>query len=262
MDFAGKRVLVTGGTRGIGRAAVEGFLAAGARVALNGKTRASTDAAVAELGAGERVVAAPGDIGAVEDCRKVVDAALDGLGGLDVLVNNAGAGKVASVEKTEEELWDRLLGINLKGAFFCTKFALPALRASKGNVVNVASIFGLRGNGRGSAAYSASKGGLINLTRELALELGPDVRVNCLCPGAVDTDMLQTIGRYVGLGDVEAGYSVMAQATPLKRVAKPAEMANVILFLASDLASFVTGSIYMADGGSHVGIPEGGRSGG
>jgi NAD(P)-dependent dehydrogenase (short-subunit alcohol dehydrogenase family) len=262
MSFEGKRVLVTGGTRGIGRAAVEAFLAAGARVAVNGKSQSSTDEAIAELGAGDRAIAAPGDIGAVEGCRKVVAAAVDGLGGLDVLVNNAGAGKVASVEKTEEELWDRLLNINLKGAFFCTKFALPALRASKGNVVNVASIFGIRGNGRGSAAYSASKGGLINLTRELAVELGPDVRVNCLCPGAVDTDMLQTIGRYVGLGDVEAGYNVMARATPLKRVAQPSEIANVILFLASDLASFVTGSVYLADGGSHAGIPEGGRSDG
>jgi len=262
MDFSGRRVLVTGGTRGIGRATVEAFLAAGARVALNGKSRATTDAAVAELDATNRVVAAPGDIGVVEDCRKVVEAAVEGLGGLDVLVNNAGAGKVASVEKTEEELWDRLLSINLKGAFFCTKFALPALKAAKGNVVNVASIFGIRGNGRGSAAYSAAKGGLVNMTRELAIEFGPDVRVNCVCPGAVDTDMLQTIGRYVGLGDVDAGYSVMARATPLKRVARPEELANVILFLASDQASFVTGSVYVADGGAHAGIPEGGRPNG
>jgi NAD(P)-dependent dehydrogenase (short-subunit alcohol dehydrogenase family) len=259
MDFAGKRVLVTGGTRGIGLATVQAFLAAGASVALNGRSAERVARAVGDLAQPSRTVAAPGDVGTVAGCRTVVAGAVDGLGGLDVLVNNAGVGEGAPIEDCDEALWDRVLDVNLKGAFFCTKFALPALRASAGNVVNVASILAYLGNGNGAAPYCAAKGGLMNLTRELAVELGPELRVNCVCPGPIDTDMLRDLGRSLGNGDLDTGYEILAKAAPLNRVARPAEIAEVILFLASERASYVSGSVYVADGGTTANV-RGGRT--
>jgi len=250
MNFTDKRILVTGGTRGIGRAAVEAFLAAGARVAINGSSRKSVNAALAELAAGDRAVAAPGDVGLPANCRRVVRAAVAGLGGLDVLVNNAGVGGAGkSIEDATVDDWDRILNINLRGTYFCISHAVPALRKSKGNIVNIASILGLQGNGVLSSIYCAAKGGVVNLTRDLALELAPGIRVNCVCPGAIDTDMLERLGRRLGKGDQDAGYAILSAMTPLQRIARPSEIADAILYLASDRASFVTGAIHVVDGG-------------
>ena len=249
MDLAGKRVLVTGGTRGIGRAAVEAFLQAGARVAVNGSNAASVSSALAGLGAGDRAVAASGDLGHVPGCQQVVEEAVAALGGLDILVNNAGVGHPKPFEETTAADWDATVNINLRAVYFCTKYAVPALRRAKGNVVNIASILGLGGRGAGLSLYCASKGGVVNLSRDLAIELAPDIRVNCICPGAVDTEMLQELGRSLGKGDVTAGYAILTQNRPMKRVARASEIANAILYFASDLASFVTGSIHVVDGG-------------
>ncbi len=253
MDFTGKRVLVTGGTRGIGRATVEGFLAAGARVAVNGSTAETADRAVAELDAGDNAFAVPGDIGTVAGCRATVAAAIEGLGGLDVLVNNAGAAEGRALADCDEAQWDRIINTNLKGTFFCIQAAAPALKEARGCIVNIGSILGVRGSGHFSSIYCASKGGVVNLTRDLAIELGPEIRVNCLCPGAIDTEMLQGLGARLGDGDIEKGYQVLSAKAPLRRVARPQEMANAVLYLASDLASFVTGSIHLADAGMSAG---------
>jgi NAD(P)-dependent dehydrogenase (short-subunit alcohol dehydrogenase family) len=251
MDFSGKRILVTGGTRGIGRATVESFLRSGARVAVNGSSEASVAKAIKELNRGDRAIAAPGNLGQVADCQQVVEGAIAKLGGLDVLVNNAGVGGPAkSVEETTADEWDATMNVNLRAVYFCTKHAIPALRAAKGNIVNIGSIFGLRGSGTHDSVYCTSKGGVINLTRDLAVELAPEIRVNCVCPGYIDTDMLRELGDYLGKGDVAAGYAKLSEGAPLKRVARTSEIANTILYLASDLASFVTGSIHVADGGA------------
>jgi NAD(P)-dependent dehydrogenase (short-subunit alcohol dehydrogenase family) len=250
MNFSGKKILVTGGTRGIGRAAVEEFLRAGARVAVNGSSEASVAKTLAELDAGDKAVAAPGNLSLVADCQRVVESAIARLQGLDVLVNNAGIGGAGlKIEETTENDWNEMLNVNLRAVFFCTKHAVPALRAAKGNVVNVASILGLGGRGTGLTLYCASKGGVVNMSRDLAIELAPDIRVNCVCPGAVDTEMLQDLGRELGHGDVAAGYAILTQNRPMKRVARASEIANAIVYLASDLASFVTGSIHAVDGG-------------
>jgi NAD(P)-dependent dehydrogenase (short-subunit alcohol dehydrogenase family) len=250
MNFSNKRILVTGGTRGIGRATAEAFLAAGALVAVNGRTPHSTEEAIRQLAAGERAIGLAGDLAVAEECRRLVERTVAALGALDVLVNNAGSGSGSTAEAMSVEDWDRTMNVNLRAPFLCTQAAIPALRKSKGNIVNVGSILGIRGYGLGGADYCASKGGLVNLTRDLATELGPDIRVNCLCPGAIDTDMLREgAARDMGKGDPAAGYAILSNNAPLKRVAQAGEMARTILYLASDFASFVTGAILVADGG-------------
>ena len=251
IDFTDKRVLVTGGSRGIGRAIVEMFLEAGARVALNGSTDQSTARAIAGIGAGDRLVAAPGSVARVADCGRIVETAVAGLGGLDVLINNAGWGDVTELGATTEESWDRTIDTNLKAVFFMTQFAAPHLKAAKGSIVNFSSVFGLVG-APGSSVYGAAKAGVINLTKAHALELAPDVRVNAVCPGGVDTDMLRELA--LTLADsVEEGYAILSQdAAAFKRIAAPRELAGPVLYLCSDLASYITGSVHVVDGGETI----------
>ncbi|MCH8219225.1 MAG: SDR family oxidoreductase, partial [Planctomycetes bacterium] len=190
MDFTDKRVLVTGSSRGIGFSIAKAFLDAGAQVAINGRTRRSVDAAIEKLGEGEYRVAAPGDIGTVPGCESVVKTAIDAFGGLDILVNSAGIGSGRPIADCDEKMWDDHVDVNLKGTFFCCRAAIPELRKSKGNIVNIGSDAGLMGV-PGITVYCASKGGVVNMTRAMALEIAPDVRVNCICPGYVDTDMIR-----------------------------------------------------------------------
>jgi len=251
IDFTGKRVLVTGGSRGIGRAVVEMFLESGGCVAVNGSTAASTQKALNELGAGDRAVAAPGSVSEVDSCRAIVEAAVEGLGGLDVLVNNAGVGDDTPLLTTSEEIWDKTVDTNLKGVFFMTQFAAPHLKAAKGCIVNFSSVFALVGT-PGASVYGATKAGVINLTRAHALELAPDVRVNAVCPGGVDTDMLRDLALQLA-PTVEEGYAILAEdCTAQKRIAHPRELAGPVLYLCSDLASFVTGTVHVVDGGETV----------
>ena len=223
MDFTDKRVLVTGSSRGIGFAIAEAFVGAGARVAINGRTEQSVSAAIERLGGGERVVAAPGDIGTVPGCESVVKTANDAFGGLDILVNSAGIGAGRPIEDSDEAMWDAHVDVNLKGTFFCCRAALPALRKSKGNIVNIASDAGLMGT-PGITVYCASKGGVVNMTRAMALEVAPDVRVNCVCPGYVDTDMIRrdSIDKK---DDPAAAEQRMIDYAPMKRIATPADPA-------------------------------------
>ena len=169
MKFEGKRVLVTGGSRGIGRATVEAFRKAGARVAVNGRTTESTADGIAALD-DDGLIAAPGDVGTVAGCEAVVGAALDAFGGLDVLVNSAGVAKARTIETCDEALWNQIIDINLKGTFFCIRAAAMALRESRGAIVNVASTSGLAGNANLSI-YCASKGGVVLLTKALSAGL-------------------------------------------------------------------------------------------
>jgi NAD(P)-dependent dehydrogenase (short-subunit alcohol dehydrogenase family) len=252
MDFAGKLVLITGASRGIGYATAQAFLSLGARVAVNGRTEQSVANAISELGCGDRLVAAPGSVATVAGCESIVRAAVGGLGGLDVLVNNAGVSIDATIEDSDEAIWDQTLDVNLKGTFFCVRAALPALRESgRAAIVNMASVAGLQGSEEG-AVYCASKGGVVNLTRALAMELAPSIRVNCVCPGWVDTDMLRR--DYVDLADDPAAAEREAiEEAPLKRVATPEEIAKAIAYLASHDARFMTGVALPMDGGISAG---------
>lgn len=249
MDFANKKVLITGSGQGIGRSTARAFLEEGAVVAVNDRTAQAVDVSIASLG-GVRLHPAPGDIATVAGCQQAVASALEGLGGLDILVNNAGVYREASIEGTDETLWDLTLDVNLKGMFFTTQSALPALRESKGVVVNLASESGLVGNPLVSA-YCASKAGVIGLTRALAMELAPDIRVNCVCPAVVDTDLFREPAE--ATGDPDTYYEGLRHYAPLRRLARPEEIAKAILYLASADAAFITGSPLIIDGGVTAG---------
>jgi len=243
MIFDGSAVLITGSSRGIGKATAREFLAGGARVAINGRTEASVAQAIEELGGHERLVGVPGDVATAAGCEAVVGASIEALGGLDVLVNSAGVFAKTSIAETDEDLWDSLIDINVKGTYFCSRAALHALDNSGGSIVNVASEAGLSGYA-GITAYCASKGEIVNLTRSMALELAPTVRVNCICPGVIDTDMAR-----MGFADL----SEEAEFYPLKRIGTATEVAKGIIYLASPDAGFITGSALAMDGGATAG---------
>ena len=250
IDFTDKRVLVTGGTRGIGRAAVEAFLGAGARVAINGASDASVARALGELAAGESAIAAPGDVAVVADCARIVEAAVEGLSGLDILVNSAGVFKHATIAESDEALWDWTIDINVKGTYFCSRAARPALDAARGAIVNLASQSGLEGYAD-LTVYCASKGAVVNLTRAMAIELAPAVRVNCLCPGIIDTDMAR-IG-FAAEGEATSDLADEADYHPMKRIGTATEVATAILYLALPDAGFITGAALAIDGGGTAG---------
>jgi NAD(P)-dependent dehydrogenase (short-subunit alcohol dehydrogenase family) len=256
MNFEGKRILVTGSTLGIGRGTAESFLEAGATVAINGRKEEAVAQAVRELKS-PRALAVAGDVGTVTGCGDVVGRAIELLGGLDVLVNNVGICPLSYMMEVTEEHWDQVIAVNLRSAFFCSKFALPALRSSRGNIVMVASVAGICAGPTDSFVYAISKGGLVNMTRGLAIELAPDaVRVNAVCPGYIDTPMISAENAATG-GQV---YAFIRTATPMRRLGTVRECASSILYLASDLAGYCTGSILLNDGGCIAGGSWGGAN--
>jgi meso-butanediol dehydrogenase/(S,S)-butanediol dehydrogenase/diacetyl reductase len=250
MDFDEKVVLVTGAARGLGKAIAAGFLARGARVVINDLELAAINKSIADLGDGSRLAAAPADISTVAGCETAVRTGLDRFGRLDVLVNNAAINWEMPIAAHTEEVWDKHVDTILKGSFFCARAAVPALTESRGNVVNIASELGVQPVVN-NVAYCAAKGGQINLTRALAIELAPTVRVNCIAPGAMDTELMRECAE--ASGNAEAYYKYYEQFPALKRIARPAEVAEAVLFVASPAAAFMTGAIIRVDGGSTAG---------
>jgi NAD(P)-dependent dehydrogenase (short-subunit alcohol dehydrogenase family) len=249
-DFTGKRVLVTGGARGIGAATVAAFLAQGAKVAVGSRSTASYESFAAAT-ASTDICAAIGDVSDQVGARAVVDAALRGLGGLDILVNSAGIFAEVAIADITQEHWNATLATNLAGTFFSSQAALAALTASTGNIVNVASDAGLIGYPLG-VAYSAAKGGVVNLTKAMAVELASRVRVNCVCPGNVETDMLREAAE---ASDDPEGYLERARdRAHTKRMITPQEVAAAILYLASSEAASTTGVALPVDGGGVAGF--------
>lgn len=248
-EFTNKRVLITGSSRGIGRALAERFIAEGARVAINGRDANRVARTVAELG--PPATAAAGDLGCADQCEAVVDAALGAFGGLDILINNAGVFPIASMADTDEATWDQTFAANLKSTFFTSRAALDALRESQGVIINHGSIAGLIGLAN-VTAYCASKAAVVHLTKSMAMELAPDIRVNCVCPTTVDNDMGWTAFRRSD--DAQAAHEAFVENSKLKRMVTEADVVEAFLYLASPRAGFLTGVALPVDGGKSAGV--------
>ncbi|MFN8401096.1 MAG: glucose 1-dehydrogenase [Anaerolineales bacterium] len=247
MRFKGKVAIITGGTSGIGLAVAELFLQEGAKVALFARDTTRGWAVIQKLG--NDTIFISGDVGSTADCQRCVDETVRTFGRLDILFNNAGIIHVnRNVVTTLEEEWDATLNSNLKGTYLMSKYAIPFIEKQGGGaIVNNASIFGLVG-GSGVAAYCAAKGGVINLTRAMAIDHAPqNIRVNCVCPGSVDTPLLEK--EMDDLGGADLQRPKFASRHPMNRIATPEEVANAVAYLASDDASFVTGTALPVDGG-------------
>ena len=245
-DLGGRRSLVTGAASGIGLATAELLARCGSRVALNDLPGNPGLAAEAErLGRlGLDVLTAPGDVGDARDCERMVRQAIDDLGGLDHLVNNAGTPATTSpvppsdLDAIGEDMWQKVLSVNLVGPFRCVRAAAAALRQGRGSVVNTCSVAGLTGVGS-STAYAASKAGLINMTQALAKALAPEVRVNAVAPGVVDSPWECQWS--------EEGNRQRIARVPLDRAGRPEDFAESILFLSC--ATYITGHTLVVDGG-------------
>jgi 3-oxoacyl-[acyl-carrier protein] reductase len=240
IDLAGKVAFVTGGTRGIGRAIAQALRGAGARVAITGRDAERARAAAAELG--EDVAGFGCELADPAQVEAAVAAAEAALGPIDILVNNAGLTRDQIVLRMSESDWDTVLDANLKGAFLTIRAVLKGMMKRKaGRIINVTSIVGLTGN-KGQANYAASKAGLIGLTKSVAKEYASrNILVNCVAPGFVETAM-------TGALPVEAR-STLLQQIALGRLGRPEDIAGAVLFLASDLAGYVTGQVLVVDGG-------------
>ena len=253
MRFDGKVGLVTGGASGIGRATALGFAARGGSVAVADINQDNANAVVAEITkGGGKAIAIVADVTKAADLDMMISRTAGAFGRLDFLHNNAfglpttpKSGQVMTrTGDVGDDVWDHMIDVGLSAVFRTIKRAIPAMRANGGGaIVNTASISGLRAD-YGIAGYNAAKAGIINLTRVIAIEYARSgIRANCVCPGAIDTPLLAPALQLPGFADK------FNEAIPLGRLGKPEEIANVVLFLASDLASFVTGAAFVADGG-------------
>ncbi|MGD8627393.1 MAG: SDR family NAD(P)-dependent oxidoreductase [Anaerolineae bacterium] len=244
MRLADRVAIVTGAGRGIGRGIARAFAREGARVAVCDIRADSAEQAVAEItAAGGEALAFEMDVTRREQIRQVVDEVLRRWGGIDILVNNAGIYEVLPFEEISEGQWDRLLAVNLKGAFLCCQAVVPAMKGQgSGRIVNIASSAGKAGGTLAGAHYSVSKAGLICLAKQLARELGAHgITVNAVAPGRIDTPMIQIASAQEN--------EAFVHRTPLGRLGTAEDVANAVLFLASDEASFITGEIVDVNGG-------------
>jgi NAD(P)-dependent dehydrogenase (short-subunit alcohol dehydrogenase family) len=249
-----KTAIVTGAGNGIGRAIALAFAGAGANVVVSDVLADDGANVVKEItDAGGEAFFVAADVSDAQQAEDLVAAAVGRFGGLDILANNAGiGGGKLRLHEIEPEDFDRVINVNLRGTFLCSKFAIPNFLARRdGRIVNTASTYGLIG-APNAAAYCASKGAIINLTRQLAVDYGPDgIRVNAICPGYIDTHLGRR-GPQLTTAEFDAATAVREKAAgmqPLGRQGQPAEVGDVALFLASDASSFMTGSIVTVDGG-------------
>jgi NAD(P)-dependent dehydrogenase (short-subunit alcohol dehydrogenase family) len=249
LRLEGKVAVVTGAASGIGRATTELFVREGARVVA-----VDLNEAAGRTLTGEAVAFVRADVARGADVERAVQTAVDRFGGLDILFNNAGIAIFKTLEQTDEEEWDRVVDVNLKACFLGIKHAIPAMRRRGGGaIVNTASVHGFATAGQ-IGAYGATKHAVIGLTKAAALELAREnIRVNAVCPGAIETPLMRANLRAVG--DEGEEFRKISQSEPMGRIGRPEEIARAVLFLVSDEASFVTGAPFLVDGGLVARLP-------
>jgi 3-oxoacyl-[acyl-carrier protein] reductase len=240
IDLTGKTALVTGSTRGIGHAIARALHAAGARVAVVGRDQARAEAVAAELG--ERAAGVACDVAQADQVEAAIAAAERALGPIDILVNNAGLTRDNILLRLTDADWNAVLDANLKGAFHTTRAVIKGMMKRRaGRIVNITSIVGLTGN-KGQANYAASKAGLIGFTKSVAKEYASrGILANCVAPGFIETDMTAALP--------DEARATLLQDIALGRLGRPEDVAGAVLFLASDLAGYITGQVLVVDGG-------------
>ena len=248
-----KRALVTGGASGIGRATAELFAQEGAWVALldiDGQQGGEVVGGI--LDNGGKAIFISADVSRALDCQSAISQVVAAFGGIDILYNGAGVIRRATAVELDEDDWDLVMDVNAKSVYLMCKYVIPIMvREGGGAIVNTASGWGLVG-GPQAVAYCAAKGAVVQLTRAMAIDHGPEnIRVNCVCPGDTDTPMLRVEAQQ--LGEAEADFMQAAAARPLQRVGSPQEIAEAVLYLVSDAASFVSGTTLVVDGGGLAG---------
>jgi 3-oxoacyl-[acyl-carrier protein] reductase len=241
IDLSGRVALITGSTRGIGRTIAETLAGAGAKVAVVGRDRGRAEDTAARLG-GDRARGFSCDVADSASVSALVDEVEKSLGAVDILVNNAGLTRDNLLMRLKDDDWDTVLDANLRGAFVATRAASRGMMKRRwGRIVNIASVVGLVGN-KGQANYAASKAGLIGLTKSVAKELASrNVLANVVAPGFIETDMTASM-------TPEARAS-LSQQIPLERLGTPADVAGIVAFLASEYAAYITGQVFVVDGG-------------
>ncbi|RZN62657.1 MAG: short-chain dehydrogenase [Thermoproteota archaeon] len=245
ISLSNKVALVTGGSSGIGRAIALKLSQAGAKVAI--LDIKECEDLLDEIGR-DKARFYRCDVTSAEEVKETVNRVYEDFGRIDIVVNAAGIIIRKDAVETSEEEWDRVLNVNLKGPFLVSKYSIPyMIRGGGGSIVNIASGWGLKG-GPKAAAYCASKGGLVNMTRAMAIDHGRNgIRVNCVAPGDVDTPMLRSEAKQLGISWED--FLRDASNRPLARIGRPEDIANAVLFLASDMASWITGATLVVDGG-------------
>lgn len=248
MKLQGKVAVVTGGTDGIGKAIAVTFAKEGAKIMMVGRDEKKGQNALEEVRRFGEVTYFKGDVSDSTQVRKLVEDTIQRYGRIDVLINNAAVCPPGNVVTTSEETWDQVIDVNLKGVFLCCKYMIPHMQKTGGGaIVNIGSINSLMAM-ENEAAYDASKGGVLMLTRAMALDFAKArIRVNCICPGAIETPMLKA--SLDTSPDPKAARQSLTAKHPLRRTGTPGEVAQAALFLATDASSFVTGAVIPVDGG-------------
>ncbi|WP_337954618.1 MULTISPECIES: 3-oxoacyl-[acyl-carrier-protein] reductase [Clostridium] len=243
----GKNAIITGASRGIGRAIALRLAELGANVVLNYRSDLnSVEEVVKQVEEkGVKALAVKGDVSSFDDAKRIVDETIENFGSIDILVNNAGITKDTLLMRMKEEEFDRVINVNLKGVFNCTKHVVPVmLKQRSGRIINISSVVGLSGNA-GQANYAAAKAGIIGFTKSIAKEIGSrGITVNAIAPGYIETDMTEVLSDKVK-EQIKANI-------PLKRLGTPKDIANVVAFLSSEDASYITGQVLSVDGGMHI----------
>jgi NAD(P)-dependent dehydrogenase (short-subunit alcohol dehydrogenase family) len=253
MRLEGKVALITGGTSGIGSATAIRFAAEGAKVAITGRNVERGEQVVKDIAEkGGDAIFIRSDVRSAADCRQAVEQTLERFGQIDVLFNNAGVFHPKTIPDCSEEEWDETIDSSLKGAFLMSKYVLPSMiERGSGSIIHTSSGWGVLGGDK-AAAYCAAKGGLIIMAKAMAIDHGPDgIRVNCVCPGDVLTPMLPEDAAKRGMAWDD--YAAGAAKRPLGRIGTAEDIANAVLYLASDESSFVTGDALVVDGGGVAG---------